>query len=125
MLAKEDEYSGKTPPLRFITASNDHKILQWEQEESGGLVANQIGDHSSWVRDVAWAPNVGLKHDLLVSVSEAKTDSIRIWIRDQDGWKMQKEISAGCAAWRCEWSPGGSLGVLAVATSDNKTLLYR
>ena len=40
---------------------------QWEEEE-------KLEAHSDWVRDVAWAPNVGLSVSTMASCSQVSED---------------------------------------------------
>lgn len=107
--------------MRLVTGSSDNKVIEWNISE-GNVVTHEIGNHSDWVRDVAWAPNVGLKHEMVASVSESDKDSIKIWTKKPDGWE-NTEISIGVPAWRVGFSPAGN--ILTVTTSENKTLLYK
>lgn len=118
ILAREDDNSGKTPPLRFVSVSCDKSIIEWTQDATTS--DRQIGTHDDWVRDAAWAPNVGMKHDLLATCSES---GVKIWKRDAEDWEEMKSLDVGGAAWRVCWSPTGNM--LTVTTGENKTVMYR
>ena len=44
------------------------------------------------MRDVAWAPNVGLKYEVIVSASESPEEPVIIWAKDKE-WKKVHTIT--------------------------------
>jgi hypothetical protein len=46
-----------------------------------------IGQHQDMIRDVAWAPNVGFKFDILASASESSEESVKLWKLNGDKWE--------------------------------------
>ena len=47
-----------------------------------------------WVRDVAWAPSIGLPYSTIASCSQDGT--VAIWTQDEDGgpWKAKVRMDA-------------------------------
>jgi protein transport protein SEC13 len=78
------------------------------------------GGHSDWVRDVAWAPSIGMPGSLIASCSQDR--SVIIWNED-NGWKKKASIQLNEVGWRVSWSILGN--ILAVSTGDNKVSLYK
>lgn len=90
--------------------------------------------HSDWVRDVAWAPSVGVGRAYLASAGQDKT--VYIWTQDsatapwtnvaleptpsapatQGGAAPSGERKFGDAVWRVSWSVSGN--VLAVSSGQ-------
>ena len=106
--------------------------------------------HSDWVRDVAWAPAVGLPGNLIASCSEVRgcarelwcaaggrgnhcrvvvletpqDKKVKIWTEDfKAGFRLSCEIPFDCKVWRLSWSVMGN--VLAVSQADNKVTLWK
>ena len=47
--------------------------LYGDREEDGEWVAEQkLEGHSDWVRDVAWAPSIGLPRSVIASCSQVR-----------------------------------------------------
>jgi protein transport protein SEC13 len=44
----------------------------WQEEETG------LEGHSDWVRDVAWAPNVGMPRNYIASCSQVSFINFKI-----------------------------------------------
>jgi len=112
----------KSPPLRFITASCDQKILEWTRnDDDGALVSREVGQHGDWVRDAAWAPNVGNSHELVASVSE--NEELKVWKKiASDKWEISWQCSLPGPGWRVNWNQSGN--VLSVTAGD-ETYLYK
>lgn len=108
--------------MRFIAGDCDYEVAEWIQADEGdNFEKTVIGQHKDWVRDVAWAPNLGLQYEMVASASE--DNSAKIWIKQNDEWRELKDIAQNYPVWRVSWSPTGN--VLTVCTGDNKTLLYK
>lgn len=101
------------PPVqRFITAGSDNLLKVWVLNANtttgsfstpafDGANANltwvleeTLEGHSDWVRDVAWAPNVGLPKSYVASCGQDRR--VIVWTKDGDakGWK-KTELDAG------------------------------
>jgi len=77
------------------------------------------------VRDVAYAPNIGLPRSYLATCSQDRT--VLVWTQDAPGSPWSKtpltaEPFAG-AVWRVSWSVSGQ--VLAVSAEDGLVRLYK
>lgn len=91
------------------------------------MLEHELGGHSDWVRDVAWAPHAP---DCLASCSQDRT--VLVWkyqggADSGDGGKWSScplsEEPFPDALWRVTWSPAGNL--LAVAGGDNRISMWR
>jgi len=113
-------------PRRLVTGGCDNHVRIWSYEE--GKLAEQKGiwkdanAHADWVRDVAWAPSIGLPSSTIASCSEDKT--VAIWTETPDGqWKKAKVLDFPAKVWRVSWSVMGN--ILAVSQGDNKVTLWK
>lgn len=98
--------------------------------------------HTDWVRDVAFAPNVGLPRSYLATCSQDRT--VLVWTQDglEAPWSKTSLNPAPAAAgaagagagagaaskfpdtvWRVSWSVSGN--VLAVSCGDGKVTLWK
>ncbi|KXN72141.1 WD40 repeat-like protein [Conidiobolus coronatus NRRL 28638] len=111
---------------RFATAGCDNLVKIWAfkndawQEEETGLEG-----HSDWVRDVAWAPNVGMPRNYIASCSQDKT--VIIWTQDSPNSPWTKTALKADrfpdVVWRVSWSLSGN--ILAVSCGDNTVSLWK
>lgn len=65
-------------PRRLVSGSSDKHIKVWEfidgeQEPT----AQELGQHSDWVRDVAWCDSIGLGYGMIASCAEDKV--CKVW----------------------------------------------
>jgi protein transport protein SEC13 len=60
--------------MRFASAGCDNLIRIWGyREDSQSWVEEEtLEGHTDWVRDVAWAPNIGLPRSYIASASQVK-----------------------------------------------------
>jgi len=93
---------------------------EWKQEEE------VLAGHTDWVRDVAWAPNVGLPYSTIASCSQdgtvqiwSQTDANSKWMRTQLPPVSQNRT----VIWRVSWSITGN--ILAVSGGDNNVTLWK
>ncbi|KAJ4833823.1 Protein transport protein S13 B [Turnera subulata] len=79
--------------------------------------------HSDWVRDVAWAPSLGLPKSTIASASQDGTAVIWTLAKEGEQWegKVLKDFKS--PVWRVSWSLTGSL--LAVADGNNSVTLWK
>ena len=78
----------------------------------------KLDAHSDWVRDVAWAPSVGLKRQLIASCSQDRR--VIIWANDGAGtaWTPHELPTFSDVIWHVSWAVTGN--ILAVSGGDNK-----
>ncbi|CAM6105805.1 unnamed protein product [Calypogeia fissa] len=82
-----------------------------------------LSKHSDWVRDVAWAPNLGLPKSTIASASQDGT--VVIWTQGKEGdqWEGRVLNDFQSPVWRVSWSLTGN--ILAVADSTNRVSLWK
>ncbi|CAO1617867.1 unnamed protein product [Parajaminaea phylloscopi] len=128
--------AGSQSVKRFASAGCDNIVKIWEYSDSLGrwTEVEQLQGHSDWVRDVAFAPNIGLPRSYLATCSQDKT--VLVWTQDglNSPWtKTALNPSAGAptgtpakfadTVWRVSWSVSGN--VLAVSCGDGKVTLWK
>ena len=128
---------------RFASAGCDNLVKIWGyREDSQSWVEEEtLEGHTDWVRDVAWAPNIGLPRSYIATASQDKT--VLIWTKDSVSSPWVKTaldpsaaltLAAGAGAtapqgkfpdvvWRVSWSLAGNL--LAVSCGDGKVTLWK
>lgn len=116
---------------RFASAGCDNVVKIWEysNESQKWEQVEQLNGHTDWVRDVAFAPNIGLPRSYLASCSQDRT--VLIWTQDGLNAPWTKTTLSGTAAggkfaetvWRVSWSVSGN--VLAVSCGDGKVTLWK
>ncbi|CAN1215745.1 Protein transport protein SEC13 homolog B [Linum perenne] len=79
--------------------------------------------HTDWVRDVAWAPNLGLPKSTIASASQ--DGKVIIWTvaKEGDQWEGKILNDFNSPVWRVSWSLTGN--ILAVADGNNSVTLWR
>ncbi|KAG6575515.1 Protein transport protein SEC13-like B, partial [Cucurbita argyrosperma subsp. sororia] len=79
--------------------------------------------HTDWVRDVAWAPNLGLPKSTIASASQ--DGQVIIWTvaREGDQWEGKILNDFKSPVWRVSWSMTGN--ILAVADGNNNVTLWK
>ncbi|KAK0551726.1 GTPase-activating protein S13 [Tilletia horrida] len=124
---------------RFATAGGDSLVKIWEYKNDVAqyVQIETLQGHTDWVRDVAFAPNIGLPRTYLASASQDRT--VLIWTQDgpSSPWISTplNPNSASAATdkegaskfpdtvWRLSWSVSGN--VLAVSCGDGKVTLWK
>jgi len=124
-----------TPSLRLVSGGCDNAVRIWQLAPGAAPAADGGASrwvevrafhegkqtHGDWVRDVAWAPSLGIATPCIASCSEDKT--VNIWAEDASGtWRVAKTLSFAQRPWRVSWSLMGD--VLAVAQGDNTVSLW-
>ncbi|GAA6061681.1 hypothetical protein JCM10212_005973 [Sporobolomyces blumeae] len=146
-----------TQVRRFVTGGCDGLVKVWgwndqTKEWAPDPVEHVLQGHTDWVRDVAWAPSVGVGKAYLASAGQDKTvyiwtqpDSHSPWTRtaleptspsaqQQPQQQQQQQQQAptstsggegkfGDVVWRVSWSVAGN--VLAVSSGDGKVSLWK
>jgi len=113
---------------RFVTGGCDNRIAIWsyddvrQQWDEQKLFEKGDNAHGDWVRDVAWAPSVGLPNSTIASASEDK--SVIIWTEEANGmYRKAHTLKFDSKVWRVSWSVMGN--ILAVSQGDNKVSLWK
>lgn len=111
---------------RLATGGCDKAVRLWQQGKGGWEAAGTpLEGHTDWVRDVQWAPNVGLAHETMASCGQ--DGQVLVWTRSNDGAAWSKTPLTPRPfegpVWRLSWSVTGT--VLAVSGGDNQVTLWR
>ncbi|KAH9036879.1 vesicle budding-like protein [Lactarius pseudohatsudake] len=127
------------PAKRFASAGCDNIVKIWgfSEETQAWVEEDVLEGHADWVRDVAWAPNIGLPRSYIATASQDKT--VLVWTKDTPSapWAktaLDPSVSAAPSAgatpgkfpdvvWRVSWSLAGN--VLAVSCGDGKVTLWK
>ncbi|CAI9715029.1 protein SEC13 homolog [Octopus vulgaris] len=104
---------------RFVSGGCDNLVKIWKESEDGQWVSEQkLESHNDWVRDVAWAPSIGLPKSIIASCSQ--DGSVVIWTNDGTAnvWTPKILYQFNDVVWHVSWSVTGN--ILAVSGGDNK-----
>ena len=113
--------------LRFVSGGCDNIVKVWILSENTWKEEFVLEGHSDWVRDVSWAPTIGLPLSYIASCSQDRT--VLIWTQEKEGapWTKKKigaeDFTFSDVVWRVSWSTSGT--VLAVSSGDNKVTLWK
>ncbi|PVU89442.1 hypothetical protein BB559_001120 [Furculomyces boomerangus] len=127
--------ASSSPMVKQIaTGGCDNMVKIWTYSESNKNyeLTTALPGHTGWVRDVAFAPNIGLGSIYLASSSQDRT--VILWSKDissgdvdnsNQEWIRQPLTSQpfGDVVWRLSWSLSGN--ILAVSCGDNKITLWK
>ncbi|KAI8813970.1 protein transporter SEC13 [Cladochytrium replicatum] len=112
-------------PKRLASGGCDNLVKIWSEENGQWNEEVVLEGHSDWVRDVAWAPNMGLPNSELATCSQDKT--VIIWTQENPAtpWKMSPLNADGFpdVVWRVSWSTSGN--ILAVSSGDNSITMWK
>jgi len=116
---------GAAPVRRLVSAGCDNTLKVWVQQAVGGewALEHTLSAHSDWVRDAAWAPNIGLPKNTIASASQDGT--VQIWTQADAGaaWTNVQLHNFGAPVWRVSWSVTGN--ILAVSDANNQVTLWK
>lgn len=66
--------SGSGSARRFVSGGCDSLVKVWRHGEDGRWAQEaKLEGHSDWVRDVAWAPAVGVNRAVIASCSQVRS----------------------------------------------------
>lgn len=112
---------------RFVSGGCDSYVKIWKYvEESDKWIEERLLDgHSDWVRDVAWAPSIGLPKWYIASCSQDK--KVVIWTNNEGPnnheWECKTLHEFNDIVWHVSWSVMGN--ILAVSFGENKVSLWK
>lgn len=119
---------------RFATGGCDSVVKVWEfsEEHNRYVEVDQLTNHKDWVRDVAFAPSLGLPRTYLATASQDRT--VLVWTQNEaqgpwtctplmPGTKAEDRSKFADTVWRVSWSISGN--VLAVSCGDGKVSLWK
>ena len=119
--------AGAGAPLvrRLVSAGCDNLVKVWEHKAGGWGEAPEavLSGHSDWVRDVAWAPNLGMAKNTIASCGQ--DGKVLIWTQSEAGgaWTHTLLADFKVPVWRVSWSVFGN--VLAVADGNQAVTLWK
>lgn len=118
--------SGSLEPVQKLASGGcDNTVKVWKLYNGNWKMdcfpALQM--HSDWVRDVSWAPNLGLPKTTIASASQDCTVVIWTVAKEGDQWEGKVLNDFKAPVWRVSWSLTGNL--LAVASGDNNITLWK
>ncbi|KAH0849538.1 hypothetical protein HID58_096296 [Brassica napus] len=105
------------PVYKLASGGCDNTVKVWKLSNGSWKMDcfPALQKHSDWVRDVAWAPNLGLPKSTIASGSQTGK-----WLYGRWG----KKVSSGKApVWRVSWSLTGNL--LAVSDGNNNVTVWK
>jgi protein transport protein SEC13 len=112
---------------RLVTSGCDSlvKIWKYERDSDQWIEERQLEGHTDWVRDVAWAPSIGLPKWYIASGSQDKR--VIIWTNTEGPngheWESKVLNDFNDTVWHVSWSAMGN--ILAVSYGENKVSLWK
>jgi len=109
---------------RFVSGGCDNLVKIWKEEDGQWVEEHKLEAHSDWVRDVAWAPSIGLPRSVIASCSQDRR--VIIWITDDldaSNWTYKVLNLFDDVIWHLSWSV--TANILAVSGGDNKVSLWK
>jgi len=113
---------------RLASAGCDNVIKIWKCSENNHWYPEPetvLKHHNDWVRDVAWAPNIGFPTSTIASCSQDGT--LVFWVQEESSSLKFKakayRSETPDVLWRVSWSLTGN--ILAVSGGDNKVSLWK
>lgn len=109
--------------LQFVSGGCDNRVKIWTKVEGEWKEDKCLDLHTDWVRDVAWAPNIGLPVSTIASCSQDR--QVVIWTNDgvSGEWSRKELPKFSTPVWRVSWSVTGN--ILAVCSGDNRVTLWK
>lgn len=122
---EQQQQQQKQITRRLATAGCDNTIKIWREESGQFKEEITLEGHTDWVRDVAWAPSIGLPNTYLASCGQDR--QVIIWTQESPSAPWNKRYLRSEAfpdvVWRVSWSTSGN--ILAVSCGDNKVTLWK
>ncbi|CAN7104458.1 unnamed protein product [Brassica rapa subsp. narinosa] len=113
------------PVYKLASGGCDNTVKVWKLSNGSWKMDcfPALQKHSDWVRDVAWAPNLGLPKSTIASGSQ--DGKVVIWTVGKEGEQWEGKVLNDFKApvWRVSWSLTGNL--LAVSDGNNNVTVWK
>ncbi|CRK94492.1 CLUMA_CG007998, isoform A [Clunio marinus] len=107
---------------RFVSGGCDNTVKIWKEDGDRWVEERRLDVHSDWIRDVAWAPSIGLPSSRIASCSQDRR--VIIWsTEDMTTWTPHILNTFDDVVWNVSWSLTGN--ILGVSGGDNKISLWK
>jgi len=117
-----DPLGNRSAVKRLVSGGCDNLVKIWVEKADQWTEDSRLEIHTDWIRDVAWAPSVGLPRSVIASCSQDKR--VVIWSSDDNQtWTPSILHTFEDVVWSVSWSLIGN--ILAVSGGDNKVSLWR
>ena len=117
--------AGAPPVRRLVSCGCDNLVKIWECRAGGWGDAPEatLRGHTDWVRDVSWAPNLGMPRNTIASCGQ--DGRVLLWAQSEAGgaWASTQLADFKAPVWRVSWSVFGN--VLAVADGTQAVTLWK
>lgn len=112
----------QTQLKRFVSGGCDNAVKIWKEDGDRWVEEHKLDIHCDWVRDVAWAPSIGLPYSRIASCSQDRR--VIIWnTEDLSTWTPTILNTFDDVVWNVSWSLTGN--ILGVSGGDNKISLWK
>ncbi|ONK79168.1 uncharacterized protein A4U43_C01F3620 [Asparagus officinalis] len=110
---------------KIVYGGCDNTVKVWKLDNGGWRLEwfPALHMHSDWVRDVAWARNLGLPKSTIASASQDGTVVIWTVAKEGDQWEGKVLCDFKTPVWRVSWSLTGN--IMAVADGNNNATLWK
>jgi protein transport protein SEC13 len=129
-----DPASGGSPVIRrLVSGGCDSCVKIWREDPASKDWFEEacLQKHTDWVRDVAWADDLGLSRQKIASCSQ--DGAVMIWTQihspdahnsgSAESWQPTLLHDFNDTVWQVSWSVTGN--ILAVSGGDNKVSLWK